>query len=525
MAIASNPLPPSNLLVEYMENPIVLDIPDPRFYWLPNHMDRGISQTAYRIIVNNTLTNTQVWDSQLVTSNSSTHIVYGGTPLVSDTKYSWAVMWVDSNGVSSDWSTINYFGTGFLTQAEWSGADWIGCPLHTGDDVPNYNQLRAEFGIGAAAGITVTQARMYITAVGYYSVRVNGNDAPQWPNYNRPILDPGWTTYEVRSLYNAYDLTNVLSTTGPNAIAVMLGNGWPDISPVPGNASYTGKFNKNNDTWIFGDADELIRRRLEGPPPHDADGLQDNVGGNRQTRIIVIVHTSDGKSTTWTSTATAFQRGETKNSMIGATGTWMCGSGALIYDNVYNGCTYDARLETTGWDTPNYNYGIGNWTNAVLFADPGGAHPTTMTAQTFPAVTIQEELIAQSMQSPAPGVYVFDLGQNFAGMIRLKLPAPISAGITITIRHAELLMHPPYGPKDGNIYVANLRSAKATDVYTTKGTSDGSDYEIFEPMVSIYIYVGTEKGLSCSSKRIIFFVSVRSFGFHFSLFSCSFFNV
>jgi alpha-L-rhamnosidase len=60
----------------------------------------------------------------------------------------------------------------------------------------------------------------------------------------------------------------------------------------------------------------------------------------------------------------------------------------------------------------------------------------------------------------------------------------VDAGVTITLRHAELLQHPPYGPADGSIYVGNLRSARATDVYTTGGASEGA--EVWEPPIGTY---------------------------------------
>jgi alpha-L-rhamnosidase len=78
-----------------------------------------------------------------------------------------------------------------------------------------------------------------------------------------------------------------------------------------------------------------------------------------------------------------------------------------------------------------------------------------------------------SLVQPEPGVYVLDFEQNFAGYVRLNLPAPFPGNVTITLRHAELLQHPPYGPQDGNIYVGNLRSALATEVYTTRQVDTG----------------------------------------------------
>ena len=38
-------------------------------------------------------------------------------------------------------------------------------------------------------------------------------------------------------------------------------------------------------------------------------------------------------------------------------------------------------------------------------------------------------------------------------------------------------MHEPYGPRNGSVYTANLRSARATDMYTLKGAADGEEYQ------------------------------------------------
>ena len=88
------------------------------------------------------------------------------------------------------------------------------------------------------------------------------------------------------------------------------------------------------------------------------------------------------------------------------------------------------------------------------------------------------------MDSPAPGVYVFDFGQNLAGVVRLSLPSPLPAGVSVTMRHAELLQHTIYGPHDGSIYNGNYRSALATDVYTTAGAQEGG--EVFEPIFTYH---------------------------------------
>jgi alpha-L-rhamnosidase len=73
---------------------------------------------------------------------------------------------------------------------------------------------------------------------------------------------------------------------------------------------------------------------------------------------------------------------------------------------------------------------------------------------------------------------------SLQGVVRLTLPAPVPGGFNITVRHAELLTHPPYGPVDGSIYVGNLRSAQATDTYVTRATDSG--VLILEPMFTFH---------------------------------------
>ena len=93
-AAASAPLAPTNLLTEYVRDPIVLDVASPRFFWIPNHNDRGVNQTAYHVVVTSlTDGNATVWDSGVVYSNATTQIAYAGTPLKSDTVYSWTGTW------------------------------------------------------------------------------------------------------------------------------------------------------------------------------------------------------------------------------------------------------------------------------------------------------------------------------------------------------------------------------------------------------------------------------------------------
>ena len=74
-----------------------------------------------------------------------------------------------------------------------------------------------------------------------------------------------------------------------------------------------------------------------------------------------------------------------------------------------------------------------------------------------------------SVNQPKEGLYVSDMGQNFAGWAEIKVTAPRDT--KITLKFAEMLYD------DGTINQENLRWAENRDIYFCKG--DGE--ETFEP--------------------------------------------
>jgi len=135
--------------------------------------------------------------------------------------------------------------------------------------------------------------------------------------------------------------------------------------------------------------------------------------------------------------------------------TWKTSAGPITSDDIYAGESYDARQESEGWDRPGYD--DSSWSAAVAAEQPRGK----LVAETFPPVRVVGEDKPLSVDSPSPGVYVYDFGQNFTGWVRVRASAP--RGTTMKIRYAELL------DDQGNLNVKNLRGALATDSYTFKG--------------------------------------------------------
>jgi alpha-L-rhamnosidase len=138
-------------------------------------------------------------------------------------------------------------------------------------------------------------------------------------------------------------------------------------------------------------------------------------------------------------------------------------AGPIQANNEYDGEAYDARREMPGW--ANAGFHDAAWLSAQLVSAPGGK----LAAQMIEPIRVTGTLKPIAMTEPKPGVFIFDMGQNMVGWCRLRVRGP--AGTTVSLRHAETLQ------ADGTLYLANIRTAKVTDLYTLKG--DG--LEVYEP--------------------------------------------
>jgi len=149
------------------------------------------------------------------------------------------------------------------------------------------------------------------------------------------------------------------------------------------------------------------------------------------------------------------------------------------------GESLDARRERPSWCTPAGTRDW-RWESAILAPDNGSTRavfsdncgdrevelgfqkPKRLQAYCAPPIRVTQELPARRLTEPKPGVYIFDLGQNFAGIIRLKVTGP--AGTRVQVRYAEML-HP-----DGRLMTENLRKARATDYYILRGDPAGETW-------------------------------------------------
>jgi alpha-L-rhamnosidase len=259
------------------------------------------------------------------------------------------------------------------------------------------------------------QARLYVSALGVYEAAING------VTVGDHILAPGWTSYDHRLRYQTFDVTAMLRE-GPNALGAILGDGW-----FRGRLGYNG--GRRN---IYGDRLALLAQ-LE---ISYADGATDRVVTDE---------------------------------------TWRAASGPILASDIYDGETYDARLERRGWSQADYD--DGDW-SAVRPIDRDLA---TLVAPTGPPVR-RAELVAPSAILTSPsGRTIVDFGQNLVGRLRISVQG--TAGQTITLRHAEVL-------ENGELATRPLRLAAATDRYTLRG--DGP--ETWEPRFTFHGFRYAEVG-------------------------------
>ena len=113
----------------------------------------------------------------------------------------------------------------------------------------------------------------------------------------------------------------------------------------------------------------------------------------------------------------------------------------------YDGETFDATYDVTK-----------NCWKKVSFTTPKG-NPAIL-AQYGEPVRVQETLNPISCTKSPAGEYIYDFGQNFAGVIGFRVKNA-EKGQLLTFRHAEVLL-------DGELFVKSLRTAKATVTYTCK---------------------------------------------------------
>jgi alpha-L-rhamnosidase len=409
----------SDLRCEYLVAPLGIDERAPRLSWALKSNRRGARQVAYRLRVAGTskkLTAGEgdLWDSGRVESNQTTHVVYAGRSLASRAACHWSVeVWDDAgHHVRSEPSLWTM---GLLERNSWS-ARWIAAdPEVFKHDKEAIAPTLTDPGTPVLFHKEFDVPGRVRRAMIYASARGLFRLRLRGRRVGDDVFAPEWTDYDKRIHYRTYDVTDLVGR-GRNVIAAMLGDGW-----------WSGYVGWQETRARYGSLENSLLVQLEVELDH----------GERLS--------------------------------LGTDGTWKCNTGPILSSDFMMGEVYDARREHTGWDRTDF---IGRgWLPAREVAAPA----VPLVAQRSEPVRVVDSLVPVSMNEVRPGVFIYDLGQNISGWVRLRFNNA-HAGTRVQLRHGERLN------PDGTLYTENLRRAKATDVYICKGGGE----EVWEPRFTFH---------------------------------------
>jgi alpha-L-rhamnosidase len=340
----------------------------------------------------------------VVESDESVLVAWPFEPLRSRERVDVRVRVWGPPGVPSAWSEPLSIEAGLLRAGDWR-ADFVGPDWHEDLTAPQpAPYLRHEFDLDA----DVVQGRLYVTALGVYEPYINGSPVGD------EVLPPGWTSYDHRLRVQTFDVTAQLHR-GRNAIGAILADGW-----------YRGRLGPHGGRRnIYGDCLALLAQ-------------------------LELVH-ADGTTT-----------------IVCTDGTWRAATGPVLTADLYDGETYDARLELPGWAAPGFDDGAWRCVRRV------DRDLSTLVAPLGPPVRRTEVVAPTAITRSPTGKLLVDFGQNLVGRVRIR--ARGERGDMITLRHAEILEH-------GELCVRPLRQAAATDRYILR--ADGED-EMWEPRFTFH---------------------------------------
>lgn len=223
-----------------------------------------------------------------------------------------------------------------------------------------------------------------------------------------------YTRFDRRNLYVTYDVTRQLQD-GANAVGILLGNGWYN--------------HQSGAVWNF------ERAPWRNRPAFCFD---------------LRIEYADGT-----------------HEVVKSDLDWRTSGGPLVFNSIYTSEHYDARLEQPGWSSPGFDDSA--W-GGVMYR---GAPSQRVTAQQTVPIRNVTEYRPRSVRKLDERSYLYDFGQNMAGVTKLRLRG--EAGTQLRLIHAERLR------EDGHADLSNIDvyfrptdkdDLFQTDVVTLSGRDD-----------------------------------------------------
>ncbi|RYF86276.1 MAG: alpha-L-rhamnosidase, partial [Chitinophagaceae bacterium] len=159
-----------------------------------------------------------------------------------------------------------------------------------------------------------------------------------------------------------------------------------------------------------------------------------------------------------------------KRTVINSDESWKVSvNGPLKQSGIYEGETYDATINFSGWDKPGFN--DKNWSSAVIADEK--VNPALLTWQRNEPIRITNTIIARQVGKTPSGGLFFDIGENISGWAKISGSAP--AGTTATLKYAEALN------EDGSLWRDALWREGENIAAIDRYTFAGKGIESYEP--------------------------------------------
>ncbi|WMS41436.1 family 78 glycoside hydrolase catalytic domain [Acuticoccus sp. MNP-M23] len=413
---------PTHLTCERLAAPRGLATATPRFSWALQ--GDAARQSAYQIVVGadgNHVSDGRGshWAPDPVSSQNQHFIAYGGQTLGSDEVLYWSVRVWDETGAISPWAEPREILTG-LRDTDWQ-ARWIAryFVLPAGREIPADTPYDNPFQARPA-----DHMRCDFTVkpgLARATLYISALGLYEASINGRRVGDEVMAPGWTDYHQRAiYQAHDVTGhlTEGANTLGALLGEGW-----------YCGRVGHN--------------QRRAG----------NHYGGRPALIAQLHLHHTDGSV-----------------ARIATGPEWTTHQGPVAYSDFLMGEHYDARLEMDGWDAPGFD--DTGWQPVEVF-DPDPQPPRLVPAKSPPVretVRFTPKLVGKARS----GALIYDVGQNIAGYVALDVTA--ARGDSFTLRHGEML------DADGELYVANLRFAQATDHFTARGAGP----ERFKPRFTFH---------------------------------------
>ncbi|NLG24488.1 MAG: alpha-L-rhamnosidase, partial [Clostridiales bacterium] len=281
----------TNLTCEYLTEPLGLDEPRPRFGWQLQSSTRGTMQSAYRLQVFMEDDQVPLFDTGKVSSRSMLGVEYAGAPLRPRTRYRYRVRVWDTRGRDSGFSEMAHWETGLMS-VDHISARWI-APEAPDDATEMQPPVRFRRAFALRGGIA--RARLYASALGVYSMAVNGSPASD------ALLAPGFTSYTSRIQYQTYDVTDLVRP-GENAISAVVADGW-----------YRGYLAFKDARCVYGQRTALLAQ-------------------------LHVTYQDGGEDVIFTDPAWRTDQ-----------------NGPIRFADIYMGTRYDARIDDVAWRLPGFD--------------------------------------------------------------------------------------------------------------------------------------------------------------------------